>query len=670
MARQHSAKSLGTRDSKQFGWLKTVPSIDMLEARVFLSFSIDFTGNETLSQRDDLNTAPYVQGNPSFPGNPGNEGESLVVVNPTNPLNVVAFTIDFDSQGQDVPMKAWYSFDGGLSYDESDTPYPTGHLPQRDPAAAFDRQGNLYFVHMTRTLSPVASYLLVVKSTNGGESWGSPVIAVTDSGRDKPWITVGPDPENLVEDIVYILYAGTGGTHCVRSLDGGDNFQDDVILPVAGNFVHLAADKSDGRLYAVYQKPLSEPESNEIRLNYSADGGVTWEEETDQLVGTTLVNNGEWRTDGFLPSPHGIHPVPSVAVANAGEFAGRVFVSYASVAEGHSRPDSDITVAWCDDPTGGDPVWESAVVHSTSGSSAGKSQFFSWVSTDPMTGVPFVSWLDCRNDSQNKKVQRFATASTDGGESWLAEIPIADEQSDQSSGAWGFSYGDYIANGAAGGMAFDAWPDNSNSTGDNINGTSALDLYTDRTLLSGHLITVDGSANADTYHVQIDDDIVQIWENTSPTGTPHFLMHKDALVGLVFNLGNGNDTLNIDSDVPIDCTISGGAGTDSLSGGGGDDVINGGPGVDTLAPGAGDDTADYSTFSSAVTINLAQGTFWTRCRAGQRLDRPGLRECHRRLGQRRDHRLHRRQLPRRARGQRHDRRGRQRRTVISRTRRL
>ncbi len=115
MLRAYSAvKSRPTRDRKRFGRLNSVPWIDMLEARVVLSFSIDFTGNENLSQRDDVNTEPYVQGNPSFPGNPGNEGESLVVVNPTNPLNVVAFTVNFDASGDDVPMKAWYSFDGGL----------------------------------------------------------------------------------------------------------------------------------------------------------------------------------------------------------------------------------------------------------------------------------------------------------------------------------------------------------------------------------------------------------------------------------------------------------------------------------------------------------------------------------------------------------------------------
>ncbi len=120
------------------------------------------------------------------------------------------------------------------------------------------------------------AYVSIAKSTDGGEEWSFATIASDDVGSDKPWITVGPDPENLAEDIVYILYAGTGGTHCVRSLDGGDNFQDDVILPVAGNFVHLAADKSDGRLYAVYQKPFSgSPSYNEIRLNHSVDGGVT-----------------------------------------------------------------------------------------------------------------------------------------------------------------------------------------------------------------------------------------------------------------------------------------------------------------------------------------------------------------------------------------------------------
>ena len=59
--------------------------------------------------------------------------------------------------------------------------------------------------------------------------------------------------------------------------------------------------------------------------------------------------------------------------------------------------------------------------------------------------------------------------------------------------------------------------------------------------------------------------------------------------------GGGNDTL------------IGGSGNDYLYGEDGNDTLNGGAGNDLLEGGAGIDTADYSTSSAAVTINLGSG---------------------------------------------------------------
>jgi Ca2+-binding RTX toxin-like protein len=66
---------------------------------------------------------------------------------------------------------------------------------------------------------------------------------------------------------------------------------------------------------------------------------------------------------------------------------------------------------------------------------------------------------------------------------------------------------------------------------------------------------------------------------------------NDTLIG-----GNGNDILH------------GGAGNDLLWGNDGDDTLQGGAGADTLAGGAGIDTADYSTSSAGVTVDLVIGT--------------------------------------------------------------
>ncbi|MCJ9428422.1 calcium-binding protein [Kordiimonas marina] len=60
--------------------------------------------------------------------------------------------------------------------------------------------------------------------------------------------------------------------------------------------------------------------------------------------------------------------------------------------------------------------------------------------------------------------------------------------------------------------------------------------------------------------------------------------------------GSGNDV------------IDGGSGNDTVSGDSGDDTLDGGAGGDLLDGGDGIDTADYSSASGAVTIDLATGT--------------------------------------------------------------
>jgi Ca2+-binding RTX toxin-like protein len=75
---------------------------------------------------------------------------------------------------------------------------------------------------------------------------------------------------------------------------------------------------------------------------------------------------------------------------------------------------------------------------------------------------------------------------------------------------------------------------------------------------------------------------------------------NDALDG-----GEGNDALTGGTG---DDVLHGGAGNDQLWGNAGDDILAGGPGADVLAGGAGNDTADYSTSSAGIIVNLIAGT--------------------------------------------------------------
>lgn len=81
------------------------------------------------------------------------------------------------------------------------------------------------------------------------------------------------------------------------------------------------------------------------------------------------------------------------------------------------------------------------------------------------------------------------------------------------------------------------------------------------------------------------------------------VMDGTAFANSLSGLG-GNDTLN---GLGGDDLLDGGSGDDVLNGGDGNDRLIGGAGGDTINGGAGIDTADYSSASSAVSVNLATG---------------------------------------------------------------
>ena len=532
-------------------------ALESLETRRLLSFSVAFPGGATLSQRPDVNASKLN----------GSQVEGNVYVNPTNPRNVVAFAADL---GQINPEKCWYSLDGGLTFQQSLIPNPAGRSGNGDTAAVFDRQGNLYFVHLTTGLS--AS---IARSADGGQTWNLATLATPTTGVDKCWITAGPDPTNLAQDIIYVGYrrdvAEVGGTdsqiHVVRSLDSGVTFVNDTIIndqSIAGvdnlsTFPRPVVRPRDGKLYLIWDDESNRPAFSEIKMDYSDDGGVTWH--TDQLIATTPVTRGNVvRWDIPAQPNRGILAVPSLAVAQTGAFQDRIYVGYTISPLG--RPDSDIQVAWTDDPNGTAGTWNFTVPHPVTTNS----QFQPWVETDLMTGIPYVSWLDAKDSPGNNTVKKTGTFSLNGGATWLPPIIVADAFSTPNANTSNFL--EYNTPWSFGGMAFDSWPDNSNSTGNNPNGTAGYDYYTDRVVLGGHVINVTGTPGADTYTVRMDASgtFLNIWENTAPVGMPTFVMLEDAVDGINFFLGAGDDVVNVDGlDASMPLVIRGEDGQDAIN---------------------------------------------------------------------------------------------------------
>lgn len=101
------------------------------------------------------------------------------------------------------------------------------------------------------------------------------------------------------------------------------------------------------------------------------------------------------------------------------------------------------------------------------------------IAVDQASGNVAVSWYDCRDDTNNVRTRVYAAVSTDGGQTFSPSFPLEPG----SSSAAGvplprpYDYFDYTGLAYFGGYFYAAWADNSNSTGDNPDGTSEMDIY-------------------------------------------------------------------------------------------------------------------------------------------------------------------------------------------------
>jgi len=205
---------------------------------------------------DQINNDPIVSAGSQLGCNTA-QNETTIAVNPQNPWNLVAGTNDYrvfnTREGRnDGSGWAYASFDGGWTWKNVLLPHltfqtgATGALSDMDsagdPAVAFGPHNTVYYANLVFSRSNSASGVVVSKSTNGGLTWGEPVIVHTDgvdaSGNplttpffnDKEWITV--DPRTGTVYVTWTSFGPSGSPIQVsRSEDGGKTWS----APVAVN---------------------------------------------------------------------------------------------------------------------------------------------------------------------------------------------------------------------------------------------------------------------------------------------------------------------------------------------------------------------------------------------------------------------------------------------------
>jgi hypothetical protein len=301
-------------------------------------------GRQVLSVFDniDISVDPYPQNEPS------------VKISRKDPNRVVAAWRDFRTGVNPALRRIGYSYstDGGLTWSVSQlTPQiiPTCALSS-DPAVATDTAGNFYIVtislndntgngeawlyksidggvtfdsvyhiasspgtfedkeYVTTDFVPTSPYynnmyvswtrfgsgtdIYLVRSTNQGVTWSSPVLVSSEAGVQGSIPAVGPNGE------VYVAWYGydfsSENIYFDKSTDGGVTFGTDKVVSPCPNawFPSMAVDLSggqyNGNIYVTWNDERNG--DGDIFLSVSSDGGNSWS--AAKRINDDPVSNG------------------------------------------------------------------------------------------------------------------------------------------------------------------------------------------------------------------------------------------------------------------------------------------------------------------------------------------------------------------------------------------
>ena len=407
---------------------------------------------------------------------PGNEAEDAISVNPANPSNVVAMSTLPDVV---AGLAVGVSFDGGQTWARrviGAAGDPLGEICC-DEQLAWDRFGNLWMTYLVNT----SGNILVALSTNGGSSFTK--VGDIQTNGDQPSIAVGPNS-------VWVSYTFFPGTQIqafgarVTGLGQFGSFSAPESVPSPhsnGDYGDTAVGPAD-QVMVTYQKTTNGQGGTDIYTAVDPDGLSPAGFGRPTLVTHSHVGGFDY----IAAQPdRSIDAEASLAWdRSGGAHNGRAYLVWTQETPNESD-NTDILLQRSDN---NGATWSPALKLNDDRTT--NSQYDPAIALDQSSGDVAVSWYDTRNDLgtggsgdtdgvPNDDFQIWATYSTDGGATFAPNFQVSAGTSNAVDANSFFDVGDYTHAAFQSGTFYPAWSDNSNSTGDNPNGTlHQFDLYT------------------------------------------------------------------------------------------------------------------------------------------------------------------------------------------------
>ena len=393
------------------------------------------------------------------------QNEQQIIVNPTDPLNVVACWMDsrfFDNQHAKIGIG--YSFDGGVSWADlllgSDAPFLTS-----DPVLTVHSDGTCYVIYMEYIGDPLGHRLHVQRSSTGGASWEGPfIVDYADSTvDDKPWIAV--DRTGGARDghlyAAWDEFLPTPLISFARSTDRGTTWSEAVrVQDLIGhvNAWPVPIVLANGNVLVAWDRAQAIGVPCEIVFDLSTNGGLTWG--TERILATTATGPFAQLNGGIR-----VYPYPSLTLdETAGDRAGWVYCVYADRAVSANAMD-----IWCVRSTDHGMTWSSRARVNDDPLGLARDQFHPWVTCDE-SGVLHASWYDRRDDPANNLWHIYYSSSSDGGATWATNVRLTTVPSSPDPGSLtqlrAGTVGEYSGIAAREGIVHPIWTDTRNGDQD------------------------------------------------------------------------------------------------------------------------------------------------------------------------------------------------------------
>jgi hypothetical protein len=336
--------------------LTVIATVGALTALAGAGPLVQVSGTSPFGPLEDCGNFP---GTIPAPGTPflDSEVEPWVVVNPSDPDNIVAFwQQDRWSNGGARGNLAGVSFDGGVNWDI--VPVPgitdcTGGPWERasDPWLSFGPDGTLHQMSLVFDIDPPEDRpegfgpngMAVSKSIDGGLTWSEPIILIEDTKPrfldDKNSLTADPNDPNYVyavwdrlqlsggdiinpEDLapvphpawgVRFGYGWKGPIYFARSTDGGETWEKARKIYETGGFDQTIGNQivvlPDGTVIDFFNELLNIENSDQSGRGYnfnlallrSTNKGKTWQPRGRPIYAARIFSYGAVTPDDLEP---------------------------------------------------------------------------------------------------------------------------------------------------------------------------------------------------------------------------------------------------------------------------------------------------------------------------------------------------------------------------------